>query len=104
MDVSMFLDILLILKLVSMLQELVWPLLVSLVTYLFSMNSLEGFPSVGKSTLMSKLTGTHSEVAAYECKPPSIINVNQSHNFNNCPWRLTIPRSQNSGNKKKVTV
>ncbi|KAJ1676310.1 GTP-binding protein rbg1, partial [Spiromyces aspiralis] len=25
-----------------------------------------GFPSVGKSTLMSKITGTHSEVGAYE--------------------------------------
>lgn len=32
-----------------------------------------GFPSVGKSTLMSRLTGQHSEAAAYEFTTVSIV-------------------------------
>ena len=34
-----------------------------------------GFPSVGKSTLLNKLTGTFSEVAGYECAANPLIPV-----------------------------
>ncbi|ODV92573.1 hypothetical protein CANCADRAFT_21891 [Tortispora caseinolytica NRRL Y-17796] len=41
-----------------------------------------GFPSVGKSTLMSRLTGTHSEAAAYEFTTlttvPGVVRYNGS--------------------------
>ena len=57
-----------------MLQRLVWLVLVLLVGWneggYFRSRCTDiqwlGFPSVGKSTLMSKLTGTASEVGAYE--------------------------------------
>lgn len=35
-------------------------------TYIWSSLILSGFPSVGKSTLLSNLAGVYSEVAAYE--------------------------------------
>ena len=34
--------------------------------YVFSHDVITGFPSVGKSTLLTNLAGVYSEVAAYE--------------------------------------
>ncbi|RSH92771.1 hypothetical protein EHS25_008217 [Saitozyma podzolica] len=39
-----------------------------------------GFPSVGKSTLMSKLTGTHSEAASYEFTTLTTVPGTLNHN------------------------
>lgn len=50
-----------------------------------------GFPSVGKSTLMSRLTGQHSEAAAYEFTTLTSVPGQVVYNGKRGQRRLVLP-------------